>query len=91
MLYFVLFTLFILFLAILHYRTFQNNTKQKLKKQHAFIHCCILILIVVAVFAAFVSHQYATPPIPNLYSLHSWLGVVTITMFLSQVSLSSNT
>ncbi|KAL4113101.1 hypothetical protein QTP88_016787 [Uroleucon formosanum] len=71
--------------SILHYRTFQNNTKQKLKKQHAFIHCCILILIVVAVFAAFVSHQYATPPIPNLYSLHSWLGVVTITMFLSQL------
>lgn len=81
------FTLFILFSAILHYRSFQNNTKRKLKNQHALIHGCILILIVVAGFAAFVSHQYAKPPIPHLYSLHSWLGVATIVMFLSQVSL----
>jgi len=73
-------------LAILHYRTFQNNTKRKLKTQHAIIHCCILILIVFAGLAAFVSHQYAKPQIPHLYSLHSWLGVITIVMFLSQVN-----
>ncbi|XP_001950854.1 cytochrome b561 [Acyrthosiphon pisum] len=71
--------------SILHYRTFQNNTKRKLKNQHALIHGCILILIVIAGFAAFVSHQYAKPPIPHLYSLHSWLGVLTIVMFLSQL------
>jgi len=76
-----------LILAILHYRTFPNNTKQKLKNQHALIHGCILILIVIAGFAAFVSHQYSKPQIPHLYSLHSWLGVITIIMFLSQVSL----
>ncbi|KAE9524743.1 hypothetical protein AGLY_014793 [Aphis glycines] len=71
--------------AILHYRTFPNNTKQKLKNQHALIHGCILILIVLAGFAAFVSHQYGKPQIPHLYSLHSWLGVITIIMFLSQL------
>ncbi|XP_025195545.1 cytochrome b561-like [Melanaphis sacchari] len=70
--------------AILHYRTFPNNKKQNLKNQHAFIHGCIIILIVIASFAAFVSHQYAVPKIPHLYSLHSWLGVITIVMFLSQ-------
>lgn len=82
----VLFTLFILFSAILHYRSFQNNTKRKLKNQHALIHGCILILILIAAFAAFVSHQYAKPQIPHLYSLHSWLGVMTVVLFLSQVS-----
>lgn len=71
--------------SILHYRTFPNNPKQKLKNQHALIHGCILILIVLAGFAAFVSHQYAKPQIPHLYSLHSWLGVITIIMFLSQL------
>ncbi|XP_026818107.1 cytochrome b561-like [Rhopalosiphum maidis] len=70
--------------AILHYRTFPNNTKKKLKKQHSLIHGCILILIVIAGFAAFVSHQYSVPKIPHLYSLHSWLGIITILMFLSQ-------
>ncbi|XP_015366777.1 PREDICTED: cytochrome b561-like [Diuraphis noxia] len=71
--------------AILHYRTFQNNTKRKLKNQHAIIHGCILILIVFAGFAVFISHQYADPPIPHLYSLHSWLGVITVVMFLAQL------
>jgi len=80
---------FILFSAILHYRTFQNTTKRKLKNQHALIHGCILVLIVLAGFAVFVSHQFANPPIPHLYSLHSWIGVITIVMFLAQVSFSN--
>ncbi|XP_022174649.1 cytochrome b561-like [Myzus persicae] len=71
--------------SILHYRSFQNNTKRKLKNQHALIHGCILILILIAAFAAFVSHQYAKPQIPHLYSLHSWLGVMTVVLFLSQL------
>lgn len=73
--------------AILHYRSFQNNLKQKLKNQHAFIHCIVLILILVAGYAAFVSHVYARPQIPNFYSLHSWLGAFTVVMFLIQVNL----
>lgn len=78
---------YLFFSAILHYRTFQNNTKRKLKNQHALIHGCILILIVLAGFAVFVSHQFASPPIPHLYSLHSWVGVTTVVMFLAQVNL----
>lgn len=74
------------FLAILHYRTFRNNRKRDLKNQHAIIHGCIIILVSLAGWAAYASHIYSDPPIPNFYSLHSWLGVLTILMFLSQVS-----
>lgn len=73
--------------AILHYRTFRNNKKQNLKNQHAVCNGCIIILVLLAGFAAFVSHLYANPPVANLYTLHSWIGVVTILMFLSQVRL----
>lgn len=73
-------------LAILHYRSFRNRNKRDLKNQHAIIHGIIIVLISIAGWASFASHLYSDPPIPNLYSLHSWLGVVTILMFLSQVS-----
>ncbi|VVC39777.1 Hypothetical protein CINCED_3A013070 [Cinara cedri] len=70
--------------SILHYRTFRHKNKRDLKNQHAIIHGCIIILILLAGWASFASHLYNNPPIPNLYTLHSWLGVVTILMFLSQ-------
>jgi len=70
--------------AILHYRTFRDSKKQDLKNQHSIIHGCILIIVLLAAFAALASHLFAKPPIPNFYSLHSWLGVVTVVLFLSQ-------
>lgn len=72
--------------AILHYRTFRNVKKQQLKNQHAIINTFILILVIIAVFTALISHTNASPPIPNFYSLHSWIGFVTIILFISQVS-----
>jgi len=70
--------------SILHYRSFRNNNKQILKNQHAIIHGLILILILLAGCAALISHVYASPPIPNFYSLHSWVGILTIVLFLYQ-------
>lgn len=70
--------------SILHYRSFKNLTKQELKNQHVIIHCCIIVLVLLAGSAAFASHMYNKPPIPHLYSLHSWLGVLTITLFLTE-------
>jgi len=56
-----------------------------LKNQHAIIHGVIIILISLAGLASYASHIYNDPPIPNFYSLHSWLGIVTTLMFFSQV------
>ncbi|XP_050544159.1 transmembrane ascorbate-dependent reductase CYB561-like isoform X2 [Daktulosphaira vitifoliae] len=77
---------FIFFFAnsILHYRTFRNNKKSTLKNQHAIIHGVIIILVLLAAWAAIASHIYASPPIPNFYSLHSWIGIITTLMFLCQ-------
>lgn len=76
----------IFFLAILHYRTFRNLKKRDLKNHHAIIHGCVIILITLGGWSSYASHIYSDPPIPNFYSLHSWLGIITIAMFLSQVS-----
>ncbi|XP_026815643.1 ascorbate-specific transmembrane electron transporter 1-like isoform X1 [Rhopalosiphum maidis] len=70
--------------SILHYRTFRNYNKRDLKNQHAIIHGCVIVLVLLAGWASYASHIYSNPPIPNFYSLHSWLGIVTILMFLSQ-------
>ncbi|XP_008179951.1 cytochrome b reductase 1-like isoform X1 [Acyrthosiphon pisum] len=70
--------------SILHYRTFRSLKKRDLKNHHAIIHGFIIVLVLLAGWASFASHMYSNPPIPDLYSLHSWLGVVTISMFLSQ-------
>lgn len=73
-------------LAILQYRTFRDSKKQNLKNQHAIIHGCVLIFVLLAATAALASHLFASPPTPNFYTLHSWIGVITVVMFLSQVS-----
>ncbi|XP_025204829.1 cytochrome b561-like isoform X2 [Melanaphis sacchari] len=70
--------------SILHYRTFRNYNKRDLKNHHAIIHGCVIVFVLLAGWASYASHIYSNPPIPNFYSLHSWLGIVTILMFLSQ-------
>ncbi|GBG68890.1 hypothetical protein CBR_g3588 [Chara braunii] len=66
--------------AILVYRTLPG-TKPFRKLAHLSIHGVALILAIVGVISAFRFHDLSTPPIDNLYSLHSWLGITTVVFF----------
>lgn len=82
---FILFFAFCSSLAILIYRGLRYSRKRTLKITHASIFGSIMILVIFASWAVYDSHILASPPIPNLYSLHSWIGLTAILLFILQV------
>merc|ERR1719445_2154189 len=64
------------------YRIFRNEPKFKLKLAHAAIMILVFILSVIALIAVFDFHNLKQ--IPNMYSLHSWMGILTVILFLFQ-------
>ncbi|XP_063218859.1 plasma membrane ascorbate-dependent reductase CYBRD1 [Bacillus rossius redtenbacheri] len=70
--------------SIMVYRAFRNSRKRRLKLIHMALHLVAFILTVVALQAAFDSHNLKTPPTPNLYTLHSWLGLMAVIMYAAQ-------
>lgn len=69
---------------MLVYRTGRNLEKLTLKRLHALLHFVAFILSVIGLKAVFDSHNYANPPTANLYTLHSWIGLITVILFAAQ-------
>ncbi|VDD82049.1 unnamed protein product [Mesocestoides corti] len=68
--------------AMLIYRVFRFLPKLPLKAVHAVLMLLSLLFSVVGLKSAFDSHNLRA--IPNMYSLHSWIGLVTIILFSLQ-------
>ncbi|VUZ51858.1 unnamed protein product [Hymenolepis diminuta] len=68
--------------AMLIYRVFHMCPKLPLKAVHGVLMILSLLFSVVGLKAAFDSHSVRG--IPDLYSIHSWIGLVTVILFAIQ-------
>jgi len=64
-----------------------ESHKLKLKILHAIIMISAFFVMVVGLKAAFDSHNYPDPPKPNMYTLHSWIGLTAAILFSCQLTL----
>merc|ERR1711997_1130569 len=58
-----------------------DSHKLKLKIGHAVTMMVAFVLMVIGLQAAFDSHNLASPPKPNMYTLHSWVGILAASLF----------
>lgn len=63
------------------------SKKRTVKIAHAVIHGLAFFIAVIGIQTAFDSHNLASPPVSNLYTLHSWLGLAAIVIFAGQFAL----
>lgn len=70
--------------GLLMYRILYHKTKSTLKFLHALTMFIAFVLAVISLKCAFDSHDFRSPPLPNLYSLHSWIGLGTVILFSFQ-------
>ena len=72
------------FIDVIIYRVFRYHEKKIIKKIHAILHLLTLALFIVGAYTVFSIHD--AKGTPNLYSLHSWFGLITMVLFFFQVS-----
>ena len=65
------------------YRVFRHERKKKLKVTHAVVNATSLLFAVIGLRAVFAYHD--AEGIHDMYSLHSWMGIITVTLFAFQV------
>jgi len=77
--------------AIIVYRVFRKERKRFTKLLHLVVHSIALVFALVALKAVWDSHDYhidpstkSISPIPNLMSLHSWIGISAIVSYFLQ-------
>ena len=67
------------------YRVLRYGQKKTLKRLHAAVMMGSFVLMVIALKAVFDSHNLAKPnPTPNMYSIHSWMGIIAAGLFTMQ-------
>ncbi|XP_008559804.2 transmembrane ascorbate-dependent reductase CYB561 isoform X1 [Microplitis demolitor] len=70
--------------GMLIYRSQRTVRKRRLKLLHGGIMIFTLVMTVVALIAVFDMHNLKKPPIPNMYTLHSWVGLSSVILFACQ-------
>ncbi|XP_077169935.1 transmembrane ascorbate-dependent reductase CYB561 [Paroedura picta] len=68
--------------ALLVYRVFRNESKRSTKILHGLLHALALVIALVGLIAVFESHKKKNAP--DMYSLHSWCGIVAFGFYLLQ-------
>ncbi|XP_063232925.1 plasma membrane ascorbate-dependent reductase CYBRD1 isoform X2 [Bacillus rossius redtenbacheri] len=70
--------------SLLLYRICRCCRRIYVKLFHTIFHALAIPCVVVGFIAVLDSHNLANPPIANFYSLHSWMGLVTMGLFALQ-------
>lgn len=68
--------------SILAFRILRHQPKQMVKLIHGSLHVSAFVISAIGSIAVFSFHL--EKDIPNLYSLHSWIGATTMTLFFLQ-------
>ncbi|XP_063921303.1 lysosomal membrane ascorbate-dependent ferrireductase CYB561A3 isoform X1 [Zophobas morio] len=70
--------------SVLLYRICRCCRRIYVKLLHTVFHALAIPCVAVGFLTVLDSHNLAQPPIPNFYSLHSWIGLVTMGLFAIQ-------
>ncbi|KAF7636411.1 hypothetical protein Mgra_00004196 [Meloidogyne graminicola] len=76
--------------SILVYRVFRNERKKFTKLLHMSTHSIALLLVLISLKAVWDSHDLHRDsngelnPLPNLISLHSWIGISSVIFYFIQ-------